>query len=257
MNAKAELQIALYQMDSIWKSPAQNLQQLATHLETLPPITDLVVLPEMWTTGFVMDPAEVAHSTDSPLLQQIRALAIKHQVDIVGTLAIRELDTYYNRAVLHTADGQLHTYDKQYLFTPSGEHTAYSAGEQPSTINYRGWKLQLRICYDLRFPASNDAQEVPDLILYMANWPAARIYHWDQLLIARAIENQCYVVGCNRIGTDGNGWTFPGHSQVIDATGQVLTHISDTTAGARATLSKLEQEGYRSKFPFYKDKKQA
>lgn len=255
MTNKLILQTALYQMDSTWKSPEHNIKQLAIHLRTLPPTTDLLVLPEMWTTGFVMDPEQTALPLVHPIVDQITALAEAHDIAIVGSMSVADDGKYYNRALLHTSQGIAHTYDKQYLFSPSGEGDSYLAGSSAEVFNYKGWSIQLQICYDLRFPEGNRSAIQPDLIIYMANWPAARIYHWQHLLIARAIENQCYVIGCNRIGTDGNGWTFPGQSQIVDYAGQPIAIAADTSSSAAATIDKEALQAYRAKFPFYQDKK--
>jgi len=250
-----DLHIGIFQIDSLWLSPNENIEKLKTVLSTIPELPQLIVLPEMWTTGFVMQPEGKVHAMSDSHMATLSSLAREYNVDILGSFAVEEKAAYYNRAILISKNGDDKVYDKQYLFSPSGEQETYTAGLYCNTIDYEYWKLKLQICYDLRFPESVRSAEEVDLIIYMANWPTPRVYHWKQLLIARAIENQCQVIGCNRVGKDDNGWEFPGNSLAVDHMGYVITEMGDKEAYQKVTLSKATMTDYRAKLPFYKDKK--
>jgi len=250
-----ELHIGIFQIDSLWLSPNDNTEKLRQLLSSDKNIPQLIVLPEMWTTGFVMEPAGKVHGMDDKHMTLLKSMAREYEVDILGSFAVGDQDAYYNRAILFEKNGNEKIYDKQYLFSPSGEQEMYTAGTQCKSIDYHGWKLKLQICYDLRFPESVRSAEEVDLIIYIANWPTPRVYHWRQLLIARAIENQCQVIGCNRVGKDGNGWDFPGNSLAINHMGQIITEMGNKEAYQIVELSMDSMRIYREKLPFYKDKK--
>jgi len=252
---KEDLHIGLLQLDSLWNDPMGNVSLIDNHLSLLSVTPDLLVLPEMWSTGFVMNPKRSAVSLHHPAINALQEVAAKYDVAILGSQAVADGIDYYNRVLLSLPDSTKAIYDKQYLFAPAGEGVAYTAGEGINDFSFAGWNIRPQVCYDLRFPEGVRNGGQPDLIIYMANWPSARIYHWDQLLIARAIENQCYVAACNRTGTDGNGWQFPGHSAVIDHMGNVVKQLgSDHTYGF-ATLQHSAAKHYREKMPFHQDKK--
>ncbi len=250
---KDSLRIGIFQIDSIWNDPEGNISQLELLLSSLDELPDLMVLPEMWTTGFVTNPSEL--NVIPRIEDKLLSICKKYGVDIVGSMVTRDGQDWYNRAIFISDGKVIGTYDKQYLFSPSGENKSYKAGVSCPIINYKGWNIKLQICYDLRFPESVRGVDQPDLILYMANWPTSRIAHWKHLLIARAIENQCYVIGCNRTGRDGNGWTYSGESQAIDCDGNSLRSLSDDVVYGEVSISKNESIAYREKLPFYKDKK--
>ena len=251
------LHIGVLQMECHWMDRTTNINYVANHLAKLTATPDLLVLPEMWTTGFVMQPQEAAVHIADQSISHLQSIASTYDTAILGSQAIVDGDSYYNRVLLTTAQGTTAVYDKQYLFTPAGESQSYQAGTAIATIDFRGWSIRPQVCYDLRFAESVRDADQPDLIIYMANWPTARIYHWEQLLIARAIENQCPVVGCNRVGTDNNGWDYNGKSAIIDHMGHSIDTVPVGSGYISATLLRSAAEQYRSKMPFHKDKKSA
>ena len=248
------MKVSLLQFDVKWMDIQSNLRTISDHLASLNGEIDLLVLPEMFLTGFNMDAKSAAIPEDHFAIKSLIELARCNNTGIIGSLAISEETTYYNRALLITKDGIVGRYDKQYLFTPSGESDKFSEKHPTSVIEYKGWKLLPQVCYDLRFPENVRSVENADLIIYMANWPDGRIQHWKALLKARAIENQCYVIGCNRVGRDDNGWDFPGNSQVVTYHG-TSTMINENSHGLTIDLNLQAVLDYRTKYPFWKDKK--
>jgi len=248
------MKISILQYDIKWMDLQSNIDTISKHLTSLDEDYDLLVLPEMFLTGFNMD-AEAAsiRETDSAIVDLI-SLATIHKIGIIGSLAICEDSTYYNRVLLITEEGIVDRYDKQFRFTPSGESEQFSVKYPAAIMNYKGWKLLPQVCYDLRFPENVRSVELPDVLIYMANWPIGRIHHWEALLKARAIENQCYTIGGNRIGVDNNGWAFPGHSQMVKYSGEIFM-IEGNNNSLEVEISKTKLNEYRNKYPFWKDKK--
>lgn len=231
-----------------------NIDTISDHLASLESEIDLLVLPEMFLTGFNMDAKSAAISEDHSAIRILTTLARNKNTGIIGSLAISEGTTYYNRVLLITKEGIVGRYDKQFLFTPSGESETFSKKHSTSLIEYKGWKLLPQVCYDLRFPENVRSIDQADLIIYMANWPRGRIQHWNALLKARAIENQCYVIGCNRVGRDDNDWDFPGNSQVVAYNGNTTMIIKNSKV-LNIDLNLQAVLDYRTKYPFLKDKR--
>ena len=253
MSNKPDLELALIQSELAWQDPAANRAHFQPLLEQARG-ADLIVLPEMFSTGFCMDSAALAEPEDGPtsqwLLEQARAL----QAVITGSLIIQAADgSYRNRLLWARPDGSLAHYDKRHLFRMAGEHKHYAAGEQQLLLELKGWQVRPLICYDLRFPVWSRDPHTTDLLLYTANWPAARRQHWNRLLPARAIENLCYVAALNRIGQDGKGHAYSGDSQVLDFQGEVLLAADDAAGVFRITLRASELAAYRERFPAYLD----
>ncbi|HRZ76167.1 MAG TPA: amidohydrolase, partial [Bacteroidales bacterium] len=222
-----DLRISLIQDELVWEDPAANRARFQAILESMED-TDLVLLPEMFSTGFTVHPQRVAESMDGTTIQWLRRMARESGKAMAGSLIVKEGESYYNRLVFCHPDGALEHYDKRHLFRMGGEHLRFGMGNHNIMVNYRGWKIRPLICYDLRFPvwARNRYSEGNydyDLLLYLANWPRARRHHWMTLLSARAIENQCYVAGLNRVGTDGAGVSYSGDSRVIGPGGEEIT----------------------------------
>ncbi len=248
-----DLRISLLQTHLAWEQPASNRQHFSQLLEQMSEPTDLVVLPEMFTTGFSMDGERVAEDGGAETLQWMRELASRHDTAITGSLAVREGQQVYNRLLFVTADGRHEHYDKRHLFRMSGEHEHFAQGEQRLVVEWRGWRLCPLICYDLRFPVWSRDRGDYDVLIYVANWPAKRAMHWRQLLIARAIENQSYCLGLNRVGTDGNNIVYSGDSLAIAADGELLLDCQADEGVFQCTLSAQAQETYRRKFPSHMD----
>ena len=246
------LNLALVQTQLIWEQVEENHQHLGELLDQVEGNTDLAILPEMFATGFSMNSRAVAEPMDGSSVSWLVEQAQKRGYGICGSLAICDGDEVYNRFVL-AGDSALHTYDKRHLFRMGGEHKRYNGGEQRKIIDYRGWRILPQVCYDLRFPVWSRNQGDYDLAIYVANWPAPRAYHWRQLLIARAIENQAYVVGVNRVGRDGNNLDYAGDSLVVGPRGEILLDMN-TLNGVQACKIELQRlQDYRDEFPAHMD----
>ena len=250
-----ELKTALIQTDLVWENPTKNRENLANKIYSISKPVDLIVLPEMFTSGFTMHPEKVAETMNHKTIETLKSLAKEKDTAIAGSLVISENKTYYNRFVFIHPNGTIDTYDKRHTFTLAGEHKAYTAGTLKTIINYRGWKICPLICYDLRFPVWARNTEDYDLLLYVANWPKPRINAWDALLKARAIENMSYCIGVNRVGIDANNHEYPGHSAVYDVLGnQILDFQPNQEAIGIIHLDKTHIETYRIKLNFLNDR---
>ncbi|MGB0788609.1 MAG: nitrilase family protein, partial [Marinirhabdus sp.] len=206
------LRTTLIQTHLHWEDPTANRAHFESLIKQMDKKTDLIVLPEMFTTGFTMNAKGMAEATNGPTLLWLQAIAKKHRCAITGSIIVKDNGLYYNRLYFVRPDGSYGQYDKKHTFTLAGEHKTYTAGRVKTTINYKGWKICPLICYDLRFPVWARNTEGYHLLLYVANWPKKRIHAWDVLLKARAIENMSYCIGVNRTGIDDNGHEYPGHS---------------------------------------------
>ena len=248
------LRITLIQPDLVWHDPAANRAVLAEQFIALAQQTDLIVLPEMFTTGFTMEAAAYAESMDGPTLAWLREWADRTGAAITGSLIVEENGHYYNRLVWMPPDGDYLTYDKRHRFTLAGEHEHYAAGRERVVIDYRGWRILPLICYDLRFPVWSRNQDDYDLLLYVANWPAVRAPAWCALLAARAIENQAYTVAVNRVGRDGNDYPYVGDSGIIDYQGEWRVQLHGSPAVHTQTIELAEQQAFRKRYAFLADR---
>ncbi|MFD1468962.1 amidohydrolase [Hymenobacter caeli] len=251
-----DLTLTLVQADLHWHDAAANRAQFDALLAAHAQPTDLIVLPEMFTTGFSMDAAGQAETMDGPTVAWLRATAARHDAVVTGSVIIREGGHYYNRLLWARPDGTLAHYDKRHLFTFAGEHRTYTAGRGgPPVEAWRGWRICPLVCYDLRFPvwSRNPAAAPYDLLLYVANWPAVRRGPWQVLLQARALENLACVAGVNRVGTDGSGHAYAGDSALLDARGQYLAEAGDAVGCFTRTLSWADLQDFRAKFPALQD----
>ena len=251
---KTELNVALIQTDLLWEQPQANRKQIETYFEQLASNTDVVFLPEMFSTGFTMRPELVAESMSGVTIQWMKQWSEKLQVAVAGSVAIEEEGKFYNRFVWVNVDGSIHHYDKRHRYTPAGEDLAYQAGETDGIIDFKGWKVCLRICYDLRFPVWSRNTSDYDLLVFVANWPAPRIHAWDTLLQARAIENMTFTLGVNRIGSDANDNIYPGHSAAYDPLGVCLGTAENKPGLTQVTLNKNDQEAIRTQLNFLNDR---
>lgn len=236
-----DLTLTLIQPDLAWADKKSNLLKLEAFFQRIDRKTDLVVLPEMFNTGFVVDQRSLAEDMNGPTLEWMAMQASKLACVVTGSLVILENGNYYNRLVWMQPDGTFKTYDKRHLFHPGNEHEQFSQGNEKLIVELLGWKICPLVCYDLRFPVWskntwNNGVYAYDLLLYIANWPASRSYAYRQLLIARAIENQSYVAAVNRVGIDGKGTNHQGESTLIDFKGKHLTEIAPDREGME-TLS--------------------
>lgn len=248
------LTIALLQQELVWESPEENREAFSKKLDQLQNKPDLVILPEMFTTGFSMEPERLAEPMTGPTLEWMKARAEELDAVLTGSLIIREDGEYFNRLIWMPPDGQCRYYDKRHLFTLAGEDLHYSAGKEQLIVELNGWKILPLICYDLRFPVWSRNTRDYDLLIYIANWPSPRRTHWKALLPARAIENQSYVVGLNRIGKDGNGHPYAGDSMVVDFSGEILYQASGVEDVFVVRLKRELQENFRKRFAFLADR---
>ena len=250
-----ELKIVGIQSHLAWENPTENRAYFSSVISQLADTVDLIVLPEMFTTGFTMQPNEVAETMGGKTMVWMKEMAAQKNAAITGSIVIKEAGNYYNRLIFMHPSGKIETYDKRHSFTLAGEHKAYTSGNQHLIVNYKGWKICPFICYDLRFPvwARNTANY--DVLIFMANWPVKRIKAWDILLKARAIENMSYTIGVNRVGVDANAYEYSGHSAIIDYLGNEKSAIASNEAGiVEAVLVKSEQEATRGQLGFLNDK---
>jgi len=247
-----DLTVGLIQSALAWEQPQQNREHFETLIEHCGNNADLIVLPEMFTTGFSMQAAQQAESMDGTTCDWLRRLARAHDTAIAGSLPIAENGAVYNRLLFATPDGIQH-YDKRHLFRMGNEHEHYKPGSARQVVNWRDWRINLQVCYDLRFPVFSRNQNDYDVLLYVANWPARRAQHWRALLPARAIENAAYVVAVNRIGDDGNSVAHSGDSLVIDPRGTTTLDMG-SEAGVKTTVLDADAlRQWRERFPVYKD----
>lgn len=252
------LAISTIQTSLLWEEKSANLHMLEQKIASIEEKTEIVVLPEMFSTGFSMNPSLLAEKMDGETIQWMQRVSRENGIILTGSVIIEEEEKFYNRLIWMLPNGQYGHYDKRHLFAYAGENEKYNPGNKRLIASVKGWKINLQVCYDLRFPVwarqqiKEDGAEY-DLLLYVANWPERRSHAWKTLLCARAIENQCYVIGVNRVGTDGNNIYHSGNSLVIDPLGQVLYHMADEEDVFTITLQKEKLDEVREKFPFWKD----
>jgi omega-amidase len=255
----SDLHIALIQTALHWEDKPANLDMLQKKIEDIPNRPALIILPEMFSTGFSMDKKTLAETMEGSTVEWMRKTAVKKKTIITGSLIIKEENNYYNRLVWMLPTGEYGFYDKRHLFAYGKEDQHYSAGKKRMIASVNGWKINCQICYDLRFPTwirqtrSSENKPEYDLLVVVANWPSVRSLAWRTLLQARAIENQCYVAGVNRTGRDGNGLEYPGESMIIGPLGEIITTAGSEEKIITHTLDRNNLENVRQKFPFWKD----
>lgn len=250
------LYITLMQSEIAWEDKSKNLLMWEQKINTAGENTDIIVLPEMFTTGFTMNAAGLAETMDGHTLNWLRRMAQKQKCAITGSIIVSEDGRFLNRLVWVNPDGTFFSYDKRHLFSLAGEEKNFSPGNKKLIVSYKGWEIMPLICYDLRFPVwcRRTLPENYDLLLFVANWPEKRSYAWKQLLIARAIENQSYVGGLNRVGSDGNDIPYSGDSMVIDFSGKIISNIApESETISTIALNKTAQENFRNQFHFQAD----
>ena len=247
------LSVTIVQADLLWHDAVANREQFTTAIEGLQERSDLIVLPEMFTTGFSMDAPNLAETMDGDSVSWMRDMAATNDASICGSLIIAENGQYYNRFICVAPGGDLQCYDKRHLFRLANEQNHYAPGTELLTFEWRGWRICPLVCYDLRFPVWSRNQDAYDLLIYVANWPNRRHQAWATLLRARAIENLSYVVGVNRTGVDGNDFPYDGGSSIIDYLGADLADLGNQQGIATATLDSEKLAAFRERFAFHKD----
>ena len=248
------LTLNLLQTTTHWHDPAANRAHFEARFDALPKDGDLVVLPEMFSTGFTMASEIQAETMDGPTVRWLQASARHLGRAVCGSMVIEDGGRFYNRFLLVTPEGGLEHYDKRHRFRMAGEHEHYAAGTERVVLEYLGFRILPQVCYDLRFPVFSRSQEDYDLLIYVANWPAARALAWQTLLRARAIENLSFSVGVNRIGTDGNGVRYTGGSAVLHPDGTALVDLGARSEIGTVTLDLDELGNYRQGFPAWRDR---
>lgn len=257
MNSLQSLTVSIIQSDLFWEDKKSNLEMFAQKIQSISEKTELIVLPEMFSTGFSMNPSKLAETMDGETILWMKRLSALKRAVITGSLIVKEENNYFNRLIWMLPTGNFGIYDKRHLFSYAGEHQYYKPGNKQLIASLKGWKVNLQICYDLRFPvwarqpANKDKQY--DVYINVANWPSKRRNAWMTLLKARAIENQSFVVGVNRVGTDGNSHTYSGDSMVVDPLGVELYHKENGEDIFTCVLQKETVAEVRSHYPFLND----
>lgn len=256
------LTITTIQSNLHWEDSEANLSMFEEKINAIKEKTEIVVLPEMFSTGFSMNPKKLAEKMDGTTVSWMSRVAAEKKIILTGSIIIEEDGHYYNRLIWMLPNGQYGVYNKRHRFAFAGEDEHYTAGNKRLIASVKGWRINLLVCYDLRFPVwarqsssiekELDAPEY-DVLIYVANWPERRIHAWKTLLTARAIENQCYVIGVNRVGNDGNNIVYSGDSMLIDPSGEILYSKTKDEDIFTITLQKEKLDETRNKFPFWKD----
>jgi omega-amidase len=253
----SSLTVTLIQTNLHWEDKQKNLKMFEEKINSIQQQTHIVFLPEMFSTGFSMKPEILAETMEGETIEWMKRTSAEKKVILCGSVIIKEDDLFYNRLIWMLPNGKFGTYDKRHLFCYAGEDQHYTPGKKRFIASVNGWKINLLVCYDLRFPvwARQQTLDAPefDLLVYVANWPERRSHAWRTLLQARAIENQCYVVGLNRIGVDGNNINHSGDSMVVDPLGEALYHKVNDEDVFTITLTQEHLQDVRTKFPFWKD----
>jgi predicted amidohydrolase len=251
----SSLTITIIQPNLHWENKQANLDMLTQKIESVKEKTEIVILPEMFSTGFSMQPKLLAEKMNGETVEWMKKMASSKKIILTGSAIIEEGGKYYNRLIWMLPNGEYGVYDKRHLFAYAHEHNHYSAGTKRLIAQVKGWKINLMVCYDLRFPiwARQQTAGEYDVLIYVANWPERRITAWKTLLQARAIENQCYVIGANRVGDDGNNIHYTGESMIIDPLGEILYHKANEEDVFTYTLQKEKLDEVREKFPFWRD----
>ena len=248
------MQVLLIQAPLVWENPKLNRNYFDERIYAISENIDLIVLPEMFTTGFTMNPSTVSETMQGETVLWLQSLAKAKNCAITGSVVIKEKGNFYNRMLFVFPSGEIQYYAKRHLFTLAGEEKVYTAGTQKLIVEYLGWKICPLVCYDLRFPVFSRNVEDYDLLIYVASWPKVRTTAWDALLRARAIENVSYVVGVNRMGEDASGHAYIGHSQVVDYLGEYIVEPQENEAIFMTKLDKSKLMEMRKKFAFLNDK---
>ncbi|WP_299004717.1 amidohydrolase [uncultured Tenacibaculum sp.] len=255
MNTTNILKVALIQSDLVWENPTENRKRFEKKINGLSDEIDLIVLPEMFTTGFTMNASAVAETMEGETVQWLQNLAQEKSIAITGSIIISENNNFYNRLLFVHPSGKIDSYNKKHTFTLAGEHEVFSAGTERIIVDYKGWKICPLICYDLRFPVWARNTDNYDLLLYVASWPKPRIEAWDSLLKARAIENMSYTIGVNRVGVDAKDYEYTGNTVCYDTLGNCFAKNNQGTEEVLIVeLNEEAQTKIRNRFRFLDDR---
>jgi predicted amidohydrolase len=254
----SSLTLTLVQTNLFWEDKKANLEMLQQKIDSLKEKTEIIILPEMFSTGFSMNAKMLAEKMDGETVAWMKKMASEKKIILTGSVIIEEDGKYFNRLIWMLPNGDFGVYDKRHLFAFGDEHNHYSVGNKKLVASVKGWKINLQICYDLRFPVwsrqtPGELENKYDLLINVANWPGKRSIAWKTLLRARAIENQCFVAGVNRVGEDGNKISYHGDSSIIDPLGEIIYQKNKDEDIFTCTLQKEKVIETRDKFPFWKD----
>lgn len=248
------MRVSIFQYDIAWLDPAANLSKIEEVCAQLSGKTDLLVLPEMFNTGFIMQTQDLVTNWQDDTIQKLSTFSAEYGMTISGSIPMYRDGQYFNTFIVVNAIGVVAKYDKIHLFSMAGESDHYESGHQTVQFHFDNFLVQPLICYDLRFPYLSYTETPADVLIYTANWPTTRISHWKSLLIARAIENQCYVIGVNRTGSDHNGYIYPGSSMIVDYNGDILVEMQESPAFTTYDLYISKMNSFRENLPFLKDR---
>ena len=250
-----QLKIAVVQSNLVWENPKQNCHNFSQKIDDIKEEVDIIILPEMFTSGFTMNAKAVAEKMNGESISWMKKIAKEKNSVITGSLVVKDNGQFFNRLLFVEPNGNIQYYDKRHTFTLAGEDKVYSAGNKKLIVDFKGWKICPLICYDLRFPVWSRNTENYDLLIYVANWPKPRISAWDTLLQARAIENMSYCIGVNRIGKDGVGIEYSGHTAGYDVLGNKISKMLPNEDKTEIlVLERRHVESYRNKLKFLNDK---
>ncbi|MBK9734522.1 MAG: nitrilase family protein [Saprospiraceae bacterium] len=249
------MRISIFQFDVEWMNPDANLLKIKKVCEILKGQTDLLILPEMFNTGYTMKPFEIPLEWQSNTINTLQNYCFEYDITISGSIPMHNQGKYTNTFIFVGKEGLISSYQKIHLFSMAGEDNVYTPGKKVEFLNLGDVNIQPLICYDLRFPYVSYQNKTTDVIIYSANWPRVRVDHWRSLLQARAIENQCYVIGVNRTGVDENGYEYPGKSMVLDFNGSIIAELGDTEDIITTIVNPEEVKMFKEKLPFLNDRK--
>ncbi|MEP6583679.1 MAG: amidohydrolase [Ginsengibacter sp.] len=249
------LTVTIIQSNIFWENKRANLDLFSKKIENIQEKTEVVILPEMFNTGFSMNPQMLAENMNGETVNWMKRISAEQKIILTGSIIIEDDSKFYNRLIWMLPNGESGFYDKRHRFAYANEHTHFSSGSKRLIASVKGWKINLQVCYDLRFPvwAKQQTADEYDVLIYVANWPGKRGIAWKTLLQARAIENQCYVIGVNRVGEDGNGISYSGDSMIIDPLGEILYQKTIDEDIFTYALDKEKLLVVRQQFPFIKD----
>ena len=249
------IKVTLAQLDTLWLNPNGNLKKVEEIVDTMDDDVQILVLPEMFSTGYCIDTSQLNINWQNETLDILKKLTLEKNTFIIGSIPYFQDVAWFNRLICVSNGHEVYSYHKIHLFGLAKEDVNYTSGQTNNSFSINDISTQALVCYDLRFPYLNTMKSCPKLIIYSANWPATRITHWKLLLQARAIENQAYVIGVNRVGTDDNGYLYSGDSMIISFDGQILGHLGNKEETLTTSLNMNNLEQYRDKYPYLKDRK--
>ncbi|MBK9257002.1 MAG: nitrilase family protein [Saprospiraceae bacterium] len=247
------MRFTIFQMDIVWEDVSANLHKVEQACTSLKGRTDILICPEMFNTGYILDPISNQHLIQIDIISALQKISERTGITIAGSIPVLKDANFYNDFIIVDGNGLQFSYSKIHLFTPAGEAKYYKHGMKTNDYTFNGIKIRPLVCYDLRFPYCSFNTTGYAVLVYSANWPKSRISHWRNLMIARAIENQCYVIGVNRVGEDKNGFEYPGNSMIVNFNGEIIIELGDQETLSHFEPQMIALNKYREQLPFLKD----